>query len=134
MPEFDDKFVVPRSNAFEGALASARTFLQEATPHSALFIDFNLPADFLTELQQLIGRMEKAAEDKDDGLLEKVGGTAELAANAAEGMAARKQLLALVANTYAESAGTLAEWKSASHIVWPKSGDDVSPSAAVQVN
>ncbi|MES2657168.1 MAG: hypothetical protein V4689_01050 [Verrucomicrobiota bacterium] len=133
MPEFDDKFVIPRSNAYEGVLASARTFHSEATPHSALFIDFALPADFLTKLQQIIVRMEEAATDKHDGLLEQVGGTAELAENATDGMKARKQLLTLVANTYAGSVGTLAEWKTANHIVWPQNGGDVSP-VVVQVN
>ena len=134
MPEFDDKFVVPRSSAFEGVLTSARTFLSEATPHSALFIDFALPADFLTQLQKIIVRMERAATEKDDGLLEQVGGTAELLDNAVDGMKARKQLLAVVSNTYAGSAGTLAEWKTASHIIWPQSGSDATPSAPEQVN
>jgi hypothetical protein len=134
MPEFDDKFVVPRSNAYEGVLASARNFLSEATPQAALFIDFALPADFLTKLQQVIVRMEKAASNKDDGLLEQVGGTAELAENATGGMKARKQLLTLVSNTYVGAVGTLAEWKTASHIVWPQGGGDVTPAAPVVVS
>ncbi|MBC7979723.1 MAG: hypothetical protein H7Y36_04080 [Armatimonadetes bacterium] len=133
-PEFDDKFVLPRSNAFEGVLASVRTFLSEATPHSALFIDFKMPADFLAKLQAIIDRMEKAATDKDDGLLEQVGGTAKLAKNSMDGMKARKQLLTLVSNTYAGSGGTLAEWKTASHIIWPQSGGDASPPAPEQPN
>ena len=134
MPELDDKFVLPRSNAYEGVLVSTRTFLSEATPHAALFIDFAMPADFLATLQQIIDRMEKAATDKDDGLLEQVGGTAKLATNATTGMKARKQLLTLVSNTYAGSAGTLAEWKTACHIVWPQSGGDSSPAAPAQPN
>ena len=40
LPEFDDKFVVPRSNAYEGVFASARNFLSQATPQSALLIGF----------------------------------------------------------------------------------------------
>jgi hypothetical protein len=124
LPEFDDKYVVPRSNSYEGLLTAARTFLQEATPHTALFIGFEMPADFITKLQAAILRLEKAGTDQDEGLSEQVGGTAELAANAAEGMKARKQLLVLVRNKLANDPGKLAEWKTASHITWPTSTPD----------
>ena len=67
-------------------------------------------------------------------LLKKVGGTAELATNAVAGMKARKQLLTLVSNTYAGSAGTLAEWKTTSHIVWSQSGGDTTPDTPEQSN
>jgi hypothetical protein len=49
-------------------------------------------------------------------------------------MKARKQLLTLVSNTYAGSAGTLAEWKTANHIIWPQSGGDAGPTARAQPN
>ncbi len=78
--------------------------------------------------------MEEAATDKDDGLLEQVGGTAELAENATDGMKARKQLLTLVANTYADAVGTLAEWKTANHITWPQTSSEATPPALVVVN
>ena len=88
----------------------------------------------LTKLRQVIVQMEKAVSDKDDGLLEQVGGTAELAENATGGMKASKQLLTLVSNTYVGAVGTLAEWKTVSHIVWPQGGGDVSPAAPAVVN
>lgn len=124
LPEFDDKYVVPRSNSYEGLLTAARTFLQQATPHAALFIEFEMPADFIAKLQVGIQRMEKAGTDQDGGLSEQVGGTAELAANAAEGMKARKQLLVIVRNKLANDPGKLAEWQSACHITWPTSTPD----------
>lgn len=62
-PGFDDNFVVPRSNSYDGLLSVARTFLQEATPEAALFIEFAMPADFLTKLDGIVTRMEKADTD-----------------------------------------------------------------------
>lgn len=50
------------------------------------------------------------------------------------GMKARKQLLTLVSNTCVGAVGTLAEWKTASHIVWPQGGGDVSAAVPAVVN
>ena len=44
------------------------------------------------------------------------------------------RFLTLVSNTYVGAVGTLAEWKTASHIVWPQGGGDVSPAAPTVVN
>ena len=124
LPEFDDKYLIPRSNSYEGLLTAARTFLQEATPNAALFIEFELPANFIDTLQKGIQRMEEAGTDQDDGLSDQVGGTAELAANAVAGMKARKQLLVIVRNKMADEPGKLAEWETASHITWPTNTPD----------
>jgi hypothetical protein len=89
-----------------------------------LFIEFELPANFIDTLQKGIQRMEKAGTDQDGGLSDQVGGTAELAANAETGMKARKQLLVIVRNKLANDPGKLAEWETASHIIWPTSSPD----------
>ncbi len=130
MPEFDDKFVLPRSSSYEALLTRARAVLLEATPHAALFIEFELAANFLDTLENNIKRLENAGTDQDAGLSEQVGATAELVAAAVEGMKIRKQLLTLVRNKFENKVGVLAEWETANHIVWPtngSSGDGAGP-------
>ncbi|MEO5712138.1 MAG: hypothetical protein ABIT37_01510 [Luteolibacter sp.] len=122
MPEFDDKFVLPRSSSYEVLLGRARAILKEATPHAALFIEFELAANFLDTLDKNIKRLENAGADQDAGLSDQVGATAELVAAAVEGMKIRKQLLTLVRNKFENNVGILAEWETANHIVWPTSG------------
>lgn len=130
MPDFDDKFVMPRSASYEVLLTRARTVYKEAALHAALFIEFELAANFLETLDKNIKRLEKAGTDQDAGLSEQVGATAELVAAAVEGMKIRKQLLTLVRNKFETNVGVLAEWETANHIVWPTSGssdDEAGP-------
>lgn len=119
-PDFDEQFRVPRSKSYDVLAASARAFLRDAAPHKALFVEFELPADFLEDLAADLEKFEKAADAQDDGLGQKVGGGANLAALAAKGMNLRKQLLALVANKFRGNAEILAEWRTATDIAWPE--------------
>lgn len=119
LPEFDDQFRLPRSGSATLLLAKAKAFLKDATPHEALFIEFELPADFLEDLVADIALLEKAKDDKDAGLSEQVAGTAELSAAALAGIKLRKQLLPIVRNKFRSQPGILAEWETASHIVRP---------------
>ncbi|MEO5915682.1 MAG: hypothetical protein ABIS50_15720 [Luteolibacter sp.] len=132
MPEFDDKFVLPRSASYEVLLTRARSVLQEATPHAALFVEFELAANFLDTLDKSIKRLENAGTDQRAGLSDQVGATAELVAAAVEGMKIRKQLLTLVRNKFENNVGVLAEWETANHIVWPTNGGngDAAPPSA----
>ena len=131
LPEFDDLFLLPRSGSTTLLLTKARAFLKDATPHKALFIEFELPADFLEDLQADIALLEKAGDDQDSGLSEQVGGTAELSAQATRGIGIRKQLLPIVRNKFRNDPGVLAEWESAAHVVRPQRQSKTEPAAPV---
>ncbi len=73
LPEFEERFRLPRSGSRWLLLAKAKGFLADALPHKALFIGFELPADFLEDLQADIALLETAKENKDAGLAEQVG-------------------------------------------------------------
>jgi len=119
LPEFEEQFRLPRSGSATLLLARAKSFLADARPHKALFIEFELPVDFLEDLTADIALLEKAKDDKDAGLSEQVAGTAELSAAVVAGIKLRMQLLPIVRNKFRANAGLLAEWETAVHIVRP---------------
>lgn len=119
MPEFDDQFRMPRSSSYEVLLTAARAFLADATAHEALFLEFEIKATFLADLEADIDVLEEADDTQDAGLSQQVGGTAELSAEVEKGLAARKQLLPIVKNKFIGQAGILAEWATATRIVRP---------------
>lgn len=120
-PDFDDQFRLPRSSSYDVLLTRAKAFLADATPHEALFLEFEMPADFLQDLAADIQLLETADDSQDAGLAQQVANTAELAAAASQGMKIRKQLNAIVKNKFRQDPGILAEWSSAQHITWPSS-------------
>lgn len=119
-PEFDDQFILPRSNAYALLLTAAKSFLQEATPHKALFVEFELPEDFLEDLEADIDLLERSDDVQSAGFSEQVAGTAELSALALKGNQLRTQLVPAVRNKFRGEPGILAEWVSAIHIVRPQ--------------
>lgn len=119
LPEFDDQFRMPRSSSYEVLLTAARAFLADATDNEALFLEFEIKATFLADLAADIAALEAADDTQDGGLSRQVGGTAELSAEVAKGLAARKQLIPIVKNRYAGQPGVLAEWATATRIVRP---------------
>jgi len=127
LPEFDDKFRMPRSSSFEMLLTAARAFLADATANKALFLEFEIKPNFLADLAADIAALESAVATQDAGLSQQVGGTAELFAKVAKGLAARKQLLPIVKNKYAGQSGILAEWATATRIVRPDRTPETPP-------
>ncbi len=127
LPEFDDKFRMPRSSSHDLLLTAARAFLVDATDNEALFLEFEIKATFLADLAADIATLEAADDTQDAGLSQQVGGTAELSAEVTIGLAARKQLLPIVKNKYAGNPGVLAEWATATRIVRPERKPKTEP-------
>lgn len=125
-PEFDDQFRIPRTSAYDAMLVAARAFLKDATPHKALFLEFEMPEDFLEDLADDIAKFERAGDDQDAGRSDQVGGTADLSALATQGMKIRKQLDPIVRNKFKGNAAVLAAWQSAQHIERPPRGEPPS--------
>ncbi len=115
-PEFEDQFRLPRSSSYDAWVTAARAFLKDATAHKALFVEFEMPADFLDDLAADIKGFEDAQDTQAGGLGDQVGGTANLDALAMRGMTLRKQLQAVVRNKFRDDAAVLAEWETAQHV------------------
>ncbi len=119
LPGLEEKFRMPISPSYKAVLISARAFLKDAAPLKAEFIEYDLPADFLENLQDDIEAFEKAEDDQGEGMTKKVGATRTIAEAVATGAAALRKLDALMRNKYRNNVTKLAEWLTASHTERP---------------
>jgi len=129
LPDFDDQFRMPRSQSYEVLLTTARTFLAQATPQEALFVEFEMPVDFLAQLSAAIKALEDADDSQDAGLAGQVGGTAGLRAELSRGVKARNLLLPLVRNKFRNDPSVIAQWDTAARIVRPERTAATPPAA-----
>jgi hypothetical protein len=120
MTGLDEKFRIPRGTSHETVLAAARAFLEDATPLSEIFIEYQLPADFLEDLAADIAAFEAADEDQGEGLTEQVGATRSVAEAISIGATSARKLDPILRNLYRRNAERLAEWISASHVERPE--------------
>ena len=115
-PSVAELFRIPHNNNEQMILSAARAFLTNATPIKQQFIDFGMPANFLTELEADITAYADALTQKNEALDERVGATASVGATVRETLQAVRRLRGIVPNLFAGNAAKLAEWKSASHV------------------
>lgn len=117
VPGLDEKFRMPRSPSYAAVLTAARAFLKDAMPLKAEFIGYEMPADFLEDLQADIEAFEKAEDDQGTGKTQKAGATRTIAEAVIAGSEALRKLDALLRNKYRDQPAKLAEWFAASHVV-----------------
>jgi hypothetical protein len=115
-PGLEQKFRMPRSPSYPLTLATARAFLADATPLSAKFIEYEMPADFLADLAADIAAFDEAEDDQDAGLTSRVGATRSVAEAIMAGMGALRRLDPLMRNKYRNDPVKLAEWFTASRV------------------
>jgi len=118
-PGIEAKFRMPRNRSDQQMLAAARAFVTEATPLSADFIAYGLPATFLAELQAAIDAFEASLAPTGAATDAQVAAIAEIGAAIRRGMIARRIMDGVVRNKYRNDVGKLAAWLSASHIEKP---------------
>jgi hypothetical protein len=130
VPGLDEKFRMPRSPSYAQVLATARAFLADAAPLAPSFIEYELPASFLTDLASDIAAFEAAEDDQSTGLTNRVGATRSVAQAIMEGIAALGKLDPLMRNKYRNQPVKLAEWFSASRIERaPRKAEPAAPTA-----
>lgn len=115
IPGLNDKFRLPRNNNDNDLLNTARAFLADATPFKAQFIAYELPADFLEDLQDDINAMQTAISNQSSGVGNHVAANAALEDALGRGVEIARKLDAIVRNKYENNRAALAEWTSASH-------------------
>ncbi len=114
-PGLDDKFRVPRDNNDQQLLNAARAFAIDALPLKQQFIDHELPANFLEDLNADIDAMESAMSDQSSGVGHRVAAAAAIDDAIDRGVDLVRKLDAIVRNKYSNNPATLAEWTTASH-------------------
>jgi hypothetical protein len=116
VPGAEEKFRLPRSQNEQVLLAKARSFLADAAPLEAQFIECGLPADFLGDLQADITAFEQADASADSAAESHSAATGALADAFKRGMALTGKLESIVKIKYRDNAGKLAAFVVASHL------------------
>ncbi|MBC8030109.1 MAG: hypothetical protein H7Z16_08350 [Pyrinomonadaceae bacterium] len=116
VPGINDKFRVPPVGNDQALLNAARAAAVDAAPLQARFIALEMPADFLTDLNDDIARLEETMGKQSSGVGNAVAAKVAIEATVDQGVAVRDKLDAIMKNKYANDPATLAEWASASHI------------------
>lgn len=115
-PGLDDKFRIPRNATDTKLLATARAFLNDATPLKDEFIKREMPATFLEDLDAQIRAFELAAGGQNAGNDASVSARASIDGAIEHGMKAVRQLDPIVRNKFHNDPAGLAAWMSAVHI------------------
>jgi hypothetical protein len=115
-PAVDDRFKLPRSQNDQRLIATARGFALDADPLADKFVSHNMPATFLTDLDNAIGAFEKiivehATTKENNAAAKQAIETALEAANAAV-----VRLDAIVTNRLGNDREALVMWRSARHV------------------
>lgn len=116
IPGTNKMFRLPRNRSQKNLLASARTFLQDATPFKDAFFAYGLDADFLIVLQNYITQIEAAGRSGDSSEEERAFSTAGLTDAASRGMKNSRRADAIVRIKFADEPQKLAAWTIASHL------------------
>jgi hypothetical protein len=99
-------------------IQTAKDFLKElAKPGiAAKFIAYDLPADFVADLQADLAAIGETGEEQIEDKREAVGSTAEVRRLIQEGKDLLKVLNTAVPNKFRDQPAILAEWQTASHV------------------
>lgn len=115
-PGLEERFRLPRGNRNDQQLlATARAFATDAVPFKAEFIRHELPADFLDDLAADIAAFEASITEQNRSRDARVSATGSIDEAIGRGIAAVRQLDAIVRNKFRDDPATLAAWASASH-------------------
>ncbi len=125
-PGFADKFRTPDSPSQSALLTAADAFVLELAKPGvpAKFIAYEMPADFVQDLQDDIAAIRAADSEMDSDDQEGVASTAAVGHLICAGMAEVTQLDAIVNNKYARNPEKLRAWESASHIERAEAGKE----------
>lgn len=116
MPGIAQSFRIPNTNGDQALLNAGRAFVEAATPLESEFVNREMPAGFLAELNAAIDSFESAYESQNQNREKRVSATAAIDEVIERGMALVRELDAIVRNKFRTDAATLAAWESARHV------------------
>jgi hypothetical protein len=109
-----DAFARPRTNVNDQTLLSiARSIAADAAPLSARFIEYDLPANFLTRLNASIESFQQAIGQQTSGVNARVAASASLEETLTRAEAELERFDTAVRNKFGGDTATLAAWESA---------------------
>jgi len=119
-PGLDARFRMPRGNRNDQILLStARAFHADATPLQDQFVAHEMPLEFLEDLDEDIKAFEQSIVEQNRGAGVRTAATAAVDSAIERGVAAVRQLDAVIRNKFRDDPSTLAAWTSASHTERP---------------
>ncbi len=116
MPGIDSKFRIARTLTDQDMVGTAQAFAADALPLQNDFIRFAMPTTFIDDLNEHITDFQAALSNQQTGVSTQVMATASIDDELADALDAKRQLDAIVRNTFRDDAARLAGWTSASHV------------------
>jgi hypothetical protein len=113
-PEFKDKFRRPRTNINDQTLlTTGRSFHTEATPVQARFIEYDMPANFLETLNDVIANFEQSINQQNVGASGRRSNSVAIDAALADAEQDLEKLDTAFRNKFAGDEAALAAWEAA---------------------
>ncbi len=113
-PGLEDKFRMPRGSIADvDLLNAARGFAADALPLKDQFIRYEMPVNFLDELNAHITAFEQAIDEQQRRKRARVSATTGLDDSVERGVNIVRQLDAVVRNKFRDDRATLAAWENA---------------------
>jgi hypothetical protein len=131
-PGFATPYPLPRDGTQRSLIAHARSVLALVKGNAALiarFTAYELPADFVTDLEADLAAFDAATDSQADDRISGVEDTATARKLLREGRAAVVQLNASVRNKYRRRPELLAAWRTASRVDRPDAPPPAPPIA-----
>ena len=117
--DFDVNFDLPTSESAESIIAAANAFKLNATPHEALFIEYEIRPDFLQDLTDDTAAYAVAAGNRADQNSGQEEDTIGLNAEVKRLIAAINGLDVIFRNRFHDQPQLLATWRMAAHYEKP---------------
>lgn len=115
VPGFAGKFLLPRSASDKALLNAARSFAIDAAIEKEVFLSYDMPADFIDALNAEIEKVEQAVSERSINKGVHVVATAGIDVAIEKGVAAVRQLDAILRNKLGDDVSVVA-WDRASHV------------------
>jgi hypothetical protein len=126
----EEKFRLPSHRDGQTWLATAHAFATDAEPFADEFVRRGMAPDFIDDLKARILAVEQAIDAQAQEAAARVTATAALAEAVQEGLAAVRELDAIVRNVYKDNEAELAAWESARHVARaPRRAEKEAPPA-----
>ena len=108
-----EQFRMPSRYTYQGVADTARAFIANATPLSQIFIDRGRPATFIEDLTAVLAAFEASRQRKQGSRQGHIGSTAGLEVAGRQGVAAMRELDAILSPIYETDSVLFAAWKAA---------------------
>ncbi|MFN0120098.1 MAG: hypothetical protein ACKV2V_06320 [Blastocatellia bacterium] len=112
-PELKGKFNIPKGLNDRALLETAHTFLVQAEPFRALFVNSELPADFLETLEATVTGFTQADKQQSVSFTSRRLATAGINGGAGDGQEIVMRLDMLIRNRYGKDRDMMTSWQIA---------------------